>query len=272
MRIFFLSMPALLILTASVAAHNFPCGHDHLEGADGQVFLDNTCNDQPGSCSSGCFQVTTRNDNTYCTCSDGDCETAFAGTFVAETLGPLEPNTTRTFSITTETIEALSVLVEEMEVASFGPNPEDTFGPADFDALFGSTTLEIGDFSDPEAIPVTVTAFHVDLISLAGDGKESGENQVDLRDGQPIDMLYNATTNSFSLADQSTISIKLELENDLAGHQPATLFFDGRFDADNNLAVFGQITVGDIVSAVLEHSWGKLKSSSLPTRNQEETE
>ena len=110
-----------------------------------------------------------------------------------------------------------------------------------------------------EAIPVAVSQFDISLISLAGENKESGENTVELRDGVPVEMLYNSVTNRFSLANTKEIAIELELENDLAGNQPAVLYFDGRFDAEGNLAVFGQIAVGVISTAIEEPSWGWLK-------------
>jgi hypothetical protein len=261
MRSYYAAFCIFMLFASGAMAHDFPCGHDHIEDASGAVFLETTCNGAPGACDPECFQVTTRSNRTYCTCGQGDCETAFAGTFVALEPGPPAPNTTRVFSISTETVEALSVLVEEMEVASFGPTAEDTFGPADTDALSGSTTLAFGSFENLEAIPVTVTQFHVDLVSLAGDGKESGSNLVDLRNRNPVQLIYNSSANSFALADSKAVGIRLELENDLAGNQPATLFFDGKFDAEGNLAVFGQIAVGIISTAVDEPSWGNLKSS-----------
>jgi hypothetical protein len=249
-----------LLLSASAIAHEFPCGHNHIESESGKVFLENTCNGDPAACDPECFQVTTRHNNTYCTCGHGDCETAFAGTFIADMSGPIVPNTTRVFSIETQTVEVLSVLVEQIEVASFGPTEEDTFGPMDIEALFGTTTLAFGSFEDPEAIPVTVLQFDIDLISLAGDGKQSGENTVELRDRIPVEMLYNSTTNRFSLANTKEIAIKLALENDLAGNQPAVLYFDGKLDALGNLAVFGQIAVGIVSTAIEEPSWGQVKS------------
>ena len=249
-----------LLFFCAASAHEFPCGHNHIESESGKVFLENTCNGDPATCDPECFQVTTRNNNTYCTCGHGDCETAFAGTFVPDMNGPIAPNTTRVFSIETQTVEVLSVLVEQIEVASFGPSDEDTFGPMDIDALFGTTTLEFGSFEDPEAIPVTVRQFDIELISLAGDGKQSGENTVELRDRVPVEMVYNSTTNRFSLFNTKEIAIKLALENDLAGNQPAVLYFDGKLDAAGNLAVFGQIAVGIVSTALEEPSWGQLKS------------
>ena len=252
----------LFLLSSAANAHDFPCGHDHLADTAGKIFLENTCNSQPSACGDACFQTTTRNNNTYCVCGRGDCETAFAGTFVPEETGLLQPNTQRTYIITTEGIEALSVLVEEIEVASFGPSFDDTFGPADSDALFGVTTLAFGSFDNQEAIPVTVTEFNVDLISLSGDGKESGLNIIGLRDDAPIDLIYNATANTFALADQEKLGIDLELQNDLAGNQPATLYFDGKFDADGNLAIFGQIEVNTMTTAISDPTWGAVKSSN----------
>lgn len=248
-----------LLLSTAALAHEFPCGHTHLVDETGKVFLESVCNNEPSACGDECFQMTTRSGNTYCTCGQGDCETAFAGTFNPDVPGPLQPNSTRVFWIDTGTVEALSVLVEEMEVASFGPTEDDTFGPDDINALFGTTTLEIGSFDNLEAIPITVNQFDIELVSLAGDDKESGQNIVGLRDGVPVEMLYNSVTNRFSLANSKEIAIKLELENELAGHQPAVLYFDGRFDEEGHLAVFGQIAVGVISTAIEEPSWGWLK-------------
>ena len=248
-----------LSLAVRAGAHDFPCGHDHIEGPAGQVFLENICTGEAANCSAGCSQISTRNGQTYCSCAQGDCETAFAATFVPREEGPLAANEKRTFTLSTETLEALSVLVEEMEVASFGPTVDDTFGPADADAVDGFVTLEFGSFDVPEAVPVKVSRLFIELVSLAGGGKESGINSVELRDGEPILMLYDVGGNRFRMAAEEEMAIGLELENDLAGQQPAVMYFEGKFDEDGNLVIFGQLAVNIFETALSWLSWGHTK-------------
>ncbi len=156
-------------------------------------------------------------------------------------------------------MEALSVLVEEMEVASFGTSDEDTFGPDDVDAVDGSATIEFGSFDDPEAVEATVTDLFIQLATLVGDDKQSGLNTVELRDGAPIFMLYDSTNNTFRLAEEGAIALELDLENDLAGRQQAVMYFDGHFDADGNLAIFGQLAVSMEATAIVRQTWGQAK-------------
>ena len=255
---------ALLILPlfqTQAAAHEFSCGHDHLSGPEGQVFMQNICNGAESQCSSGCYQVTTRNNQAYCSCGNGDCETVFAGTFVPYEETTLEPNTEYTFTLGTETLEALSVRVAEMEVASFGPTLDDTFGPADTDAVYGTATLEFGSFDEPTAIPVMVTDLYIEIASLVGESKESGTTTVQLRDREPISMLYDSVQNRFRLAEAGAIALNLDLENGLAGHQPAAMYFEGKFTAEDKLAIFGQLVVNMTETAIPGSSWGVTKAS-----------
>ena len=260
MHFLYIALLVLPLFATPASTHEFLCGHDHLAGPAGQVFMQNTCNGEESKCSSGCYQVTTRNGQSYCSCGNGDCETVFAGTFVPRKEGTLGPNTEYTFTLATETLKALSVRVAEMEVASFGPTLDDTFGPADTDAVYGTATLEFGSFDEPTAIPVTVTDLYIEIASLVGESKESGDNTVQLRDGEPIFMLYDSVQNRFHLAEPEAIALNLDLENGLAGHQPATMYFEGKFTEEGRLAIFGQLVVNMTETAVLGSSWGATKS------------
>lgn len=235
--------------------------------------MQNTCNGEESQCSSGCYQVTTRNNQAYCSCGNGDCETVFAGTFVSYDKDALEPNTEYTFTLGTETLEALSIRVAEMEVASFGPTLDDTFGPADTDAVYGTATLEFGSFDETTAIPVRVTDLYIEIASLVGDSKESGTTTVQLRDKEPISMLYDSVQNRFRLAEAGAIALDLDLENGLAGHQPAAMYFEGKFTGKNNLAIFGQLVVNMTETAIPGASWGAAKASRqrVQTRKKQES-
>lgn len=257
-RIVFFSI--LAFLPTLTSAHNFPCGHDHLPGPAGQVFMENTCSGDPAACDAGCVQVTTRNNRSYCSCGIGDCETVFAGTFVDWNDKALEPETERSFYLGTETLEALSVWVANSEVASFGPSADDTLNPDDTQALDGVVTIDIGSFDDPEAIPIIVTDLYVELASLVGDAKESGTTTIQLRHGRPVAMLYDLGRQQFRLADSKAESIKLQLQNELAGSQPAVMYIDGKLDKEGNLSIFGQLTVDMDQTAVMRASWGLAKS------------
>lgn len=260
MYFLYLAVLVSALFHTRASGHEFSCGHDHLSGPAGQVFMQNTCNGEESQCSSGCYQVTTRNDRTYCSCGNGDCETVFAGTFVPYKEGTLEPNTEYTFTLGTETLEALSVRVAEMEVASFGPTLDDTFGPADTDAVYGTATLEFGSFDAATAIPVTVTDLYIEIASLVGESKESGTTTVQLRDREPISMLYDSVQNRFRLAEVGAIALDLDLENGLAGHQPAAMYFEGKFNDEDNLDIFGQLVVNMTETAIPGASWGIAKA------------
>ena len=132
--------------------------------------------------------------------------------------------------------------------------------PADTDAVYGTATLEFGSFDEPTAIPVTVTDLYIEIASLVGESKESGDNTVQLRDGEPIFMLYDSVQNRFHLAEPEAIALNLDLENGLAGHQPATMYFEGKFTEEGRLAIFGQLVVNMTETAVLGSSWGATKS------------
>jgi len=93
MHFIYLALLVLPLFQIQASAHEFSCGHDQLSGPDGQVFIQNTCNGEESQCSSGCYQVTTRNGQAYCSCGNGDCETVFSGIFVPYEEGVLEPNT-----------------------------------------------------------------------------------------------------------------------------------------------------------------------------------
>ena len=250
----------LAFLPTPTSAHNFPCGHDHLPGPAGQVFMENTCSGDTAACDAGCVQVTTRNNRSYCSCGIGDCETVFAGTFVDWNDKALEPETERSFYLGTETIEALSVWVANIEVASFGPSADDTLNPDDTEALDGVVTIDIGSFDNPEAIPIMVTDLYVELASLVGDAKESGTTTIQLRHGRPVAMLFDLVHRQFRLADPGAIGVKLQLQNELAGNQPAVMYLDGKLDTQDNLSIFGQLTVDMDQTAVLRASWGLAKS------------
>jgi len=64
----------------------------------------------------------------------------------------------------------------------------------------------------------------------------------------------------FILADPGAIGVKLQLQNELAGNQPAVMYLDGKLDTQDNLSIFGQLTVDMDQTAVLRASWGLAKS------------
>ena len=272
MYLLYLAVLFLALLQTRASAHEFSCGHDHLSGPEGQVFMQNTCNGEGSQCSSGCYQVTTRNNRAYCSCGNGDCETVFAGTFIPYDEDALKPNTEYTFTLGTETLEALSVRVAEMEVASFGPTSDDTFGPADSEAVYGTATLEFGSFDVATAIPVRVTDLFIEIASLVGDSKESGTTTVQLPDREPISMLYDSVQNRFRLAETGAIALNLDLENGLAGRQPAAMYFEGKFTGENDLAIFGQLVVNMTETAVPGASWGAAKASRKRAQAQKKQE
>ena len=51
------SVLCVFLLFATVAlAHDFPCGHNHIEDESGEVFLESLCNDEPGACDFDLFE------------------------------------------------------------------------------------------------------------------------------------------------------------------------------------------------------------------------
>ena len=159
-----------------------------------------------------------------------------------------------------------------MEVASFGPTSDDTFGPADSEAVYGTATLEFGSFDVATAIPVRVTDLFIEIASLVGDSKESGTTTVQLPDREPISMLYDSVQNRFRLAETGAIALNLDLENGLAGRQPAAMYFEGKFTGENDLAIFGQLVVNMTETAVPGASWGAAKASRKRAQAQKKQE
>ena len=130
----------------------------------------------------------------------------------------------------------------------------------DTQALDGVVTIDIGSFDNPEAIPIMVTDLYVELASLVGDAKESGTTTIQLRQGRPVAMFFDLVRRQFRLADSEATSVKLQLQNELAGNQPAVMYLDGKLDKEGNLSIFGQLTVDMDQTAIMRTSWGLFKS------------
>lgn len=84
-------------------------------------------------------------------------------------------------------------------------------------------------------------------------------------------MLYDSVQNRFRLAEAGAIALNLDLDNGLAGHQPAAMYFEGKFTAEDKLAIFGQPVVNMTETAIPESSWGVTKASKQKAQARKKT-